>query len=265
MADVMDILFRAKMDVSDISTGVGQIQRDLKKLELPKDITDNLEKGFNKLTPLIKEYQKLLNKDSKTPKDIKNLEMLQSKVQDVIGDIKTDLNQINTTKIQPKVELSELNKLKKDITKVKNDISKTTESLFKNKGISTEQAQGILNSMGRATSLKNLVAEVQLKFNNQDIRGYTKAVDALENKIKSIKTESTKIDIAKALGAKSKDLKDLDNFFNTFFKNMHLNPDIINKVRELNAELKNLKQQESIKLSDSFKDGETEIQRIINR
>ena len=177
--EVMDILFRARMDVSDVATGVGQIQRDLKKLELPKDITDNLEKGFNKVTPLIKEYQKILSKETKTPKDIKNLETLKAKIHEVMGDIKVDLNQINSTKIQPKADLSELKNINKEINSLEKQLSGKMSSLFKGKGISAESAQGIIDKMGRVTSLKGLVTDVQLKFNQQDIQGYTKAVDGL--------------------------------------------------------------------------------------
>lgn len=262
--EVMDILFRARMDVSDVATGIGQIQRDLKGLELPKDITNNLEKGFNKITPLIKEYQKILSKETKTPKDIKNLETLKTKIHEVMGDIKVDLNQISSMKIQPKADLSEINKIKKEISNVEKQLAGKTASLFKGKGISAESAQGIIDKMGRATSLKGLVADVQLKFNNQDIQGYIKAIDALEKKIKSIKTKDTKIDIAKALGANSKDLKDLDNFFTTIFKNMRLNPETIRDVEKLRNNLKELEQAQTSKTFDSFKNGEDAINRVIN-
>ena len=262
--EVMDILFRARMDVSDVATGVGQIQRDLKKLELPKDITNNLEKGFNKLTPLIKEYQKLLGKETKTPTDVKNLESIKSKIHEVMGDIKIDINQISSMKIQPKADLSELNKIKKDINSLEKQLSGKMSSLFKGKGLSSDKAQGIINNMGRATSLKGLVADVQLKFNQQDIQGYIKAIDTLENKINSIKTKDTKINIAEALGAKKSDLNNLDTFFTNFFTKLHLNPDTIREVDKLRNNLKELEQIQAGKAFDSFKNGEDIINGIIN-
>ena len=58
--ETVSILLNAQMQVSDVITGVGQIQKALKGLTLPKGISDDLEKSFSKLTPLLKDYQKQL-------------------------------------------------------------------------------------------------------------------------------------------------------------------------------------------------------------
>ena len=74
MADsVTEILLRARMEVSGVEAGVNQIQKSLKGLTLPKGISDDLEKSFSKLTPLLKDYQKQLNKGFSNKKDLQKL------------------------------------------------------------------------------------------------------------------------------------------------------------------------------------------------
>ena len=54
--EIVDVLLRARMEASGVEAGVGQIQKSLKGLTLPKGVTAELEKSFGKLTPLLKEY-----------------------------------------------------------------------------------------------------------------------------------------------------------------------------------------------------------------
>ena len=88
MADnTIDILLNARMNVSDAVGGVGEIQKAMRGLTLPKGISADLEKSFSKLTPLLKDYQKQLNKGFSSQKDIKNFNLLKEKIDSVFGDI----------------------------------------------------------------------------------------------------------------------------------------------------------------------------------
>ena len=70
MADnVVDILLRARMEAGDVASGVSSIQKALNGLTLPKNISGDLEKSFGRLGPLLKDYQKQLDKGFKTKKN----------------------------------------------------------------------------------------------------------------------------------------------------------------------------------------------------
>ena len=80
MAEIVDILLRARMDASEVAGEVGTIQKQLQKLTLPKGVSEGLEKSFSKLTPLIKDYQKQLEKGFSSKKDINNFNNLRAKI-----------------------------------------------------------------------------------------------------------------------------------------------------------------------------------------
>ena len=90
MADsTVDILLRARMEASDVESSINQIQKSLKGLTIPKGIADNLDKDFSKLSTLLKDYQKQLDKAyaklTKNTNDVKALtiELLNNEDEDI--------------------------------------------------------------------------------------------------------------------------------------------------------------------------------------
>ena len=112
-AEVVDVLLRAHADVSEVSGSFRTLQKQLEGLSLPKGVSENLEKSFTKLTPLIKDYQKQLNKGFSTQKDLKNFEILRQKIDDIFGEIETEIGQVNSKEVRLKVDIQALDNLKK--------------------------------------------------------------------------------------------------------------------------------------------------------
>ena len=131
MADsVTEILLRARMEVSGVEAGVNQIQKSLKGLTLPKGISDDLEKSFSKLTPLLKDYQKQLNKGFSNKKDLQNFNALKSKISETFGEIRSQVQSVNSQQVRLKVDTQEIDRLENKITAKTADLQKALDNVF---------------------------------------------------------------------------------------------------------------------------------------
>ena len=84
MAEKATIILEALMNVTDVESKISRIQKDLKTLNIPKDIAANLTDGLNRLGPLLKDYKKQLNTGFNTQKDVNNFNTLGKKIDEVL-------------------------------------------------------------------------------------------------------------------------------------------------------------------------------------
>lgn len=252
MAEVIDVLLRARMEASGVEAEVGRIQKSLKDLTLPKGVSDELEKSFSKLGPLLKDYQKQLNKGFSTQKDLKNFNLLKEKIDDVFGDIKTQIGQVNGQEIRLKADTQAITKLEKEMDNLQNKLSDKMGNIFKKgqteAGIksSIKELQNALNIKFDSGALKlpalsKLVPDISKAFNTKDFASFNNQLQNLQNRITQLST-GRKFDIAQQLGFKGAkdDIKGIEKTITDFFNKLQVNKTSANAIQHLREQIKGL-------------------------
>ena len=263
--EIVDVLLRARMEASGVEAGVGQIQKSLKGLTLPKGVTAELEKSFGKLTPLLKEYQKQLNKGFSNKKDLQNFNALKDKISETFGEIRSQVQSVNSQNVRLKVDTQEIDKLENKITAKSADLQKALDNVFTksvNSSNITEQLNKVIENTSKASTIKPMADMAKQLFNTQDYAAYNNKIDELRNKILSLKT--TKTDLATALGVKDAEhnLDAVNKKIETFFNNLKVNEGKVQTIEHLKQELKDLGiNLENVKL-ESLGRGTGELQDI---
>ena len=244
MADsTVDILLRARMEASDVESSINQIQKSLKGLTIPKGIADNLDKDFSKLSTLLKDYQKQLNKGFSNKKDLQNFQALREELQDTFGSLDSNIKQINSKDIRLKVDTDAINKLEKQIATIEERLTKAKDTISQsllNKGI-TDALNNIGQNAGRATTITKMSSAASIAFNNQDFEAYNQALDKLRDKILNL-GQINKINIAKALGIDTtkKSLEEINEAIINTFGNLEVKAGKVQNINNLESELKQL-------------------------
>ena len=247
--ETVDVLVRARMEASSVEAGVGQIQKALKGLTLPKGISDDLEKSFSKLNPLLKDYQKQLNKGFSNKKDLQNFNTLKEKINEVFGEISSKIQQVNSKEIKLKTDVQAIEKAEREVTKLSNDLQKALDGVI-TKNVNTSnidtQFNKILNSFTRATSLKPMTQTAKNLFNAKDFAGYNAELDKIQNKIKSLSAGS-KFNFAKSLGFKGAvtDIDGINQKITGFFNNIRANAGKVQSIETLRQKLREASQEAS--------------------
>ena len=253
--DVIQVLFQAKSDFSAISGDINKLHSQFKNLVLPKGITDNLEKGFNKLTPLMKEYQKQLDKGFKTNKDIQNFNSLKAKISEVFNEIKSDINSVNSKEIQVKADVKHIADLEKRLTGLKEKLNIKTRDIFPDskplEDITSKlkNFQSIADNMVtkggfKTPAIAQMVKEISGSLNKQDFTKYISGIKNLESHLKGL-SEDTRLRFAHKLGLDETvtDITKADRAIENFFKSIQLSSSKANGIDNLRVEIGLLEQE----------------------
>lgn len=263
--EVTEVLLRARMEVSGVEAGVSQIQKSLKGLTLPKGVADDLEKSFSKLTPLLKDYQKQLNKGFSSKKDLQNFNALKGKISETFGEIRSQVQSVNSQEVRLKVDTQEIDRLENKIVAKTADLQKALDNVFTksiNQSNITEQLNKVIGNTAKASTIKPMADAAKKLFNAQDYAAYNNQIDVMRNKILSLST--TKIDLAKALGVKNAeaDITAVNTKITKFFDNLKVNEGKVKTIERLRQDLKDLGiNLDNVKL-DSLTNGANELQGV---
>ena len=246
MADnTIDILLNARMNVSDAVGGVSEIQKAMRGLTLPKGISADLEKSFSKLTPLLKDYQKQLNKGFSSQKDIKNFNLLKEKIDSVFGDIKSQIKEVNGQEIRLKANTQEIDAVKNKIVKVQADLNNALQNVFKKNqsAASIETAFGKLqNAIPKNwTKVTDMMSKASGSFKAGNYAEFNRQLQNTLNYIEKLSSTS-QVDLAHKLGMdKAKtDVTDAQKYFNNFFNSLKTNIKEANNIESLRTKLSEL-------------------------
>lgn len=249
MADnVMDILLRARMEVSGVEAGVGQIQKSLKGLTLPKGLSDELEKSFSKLTPLLKDYQKQLNKvgnGSFSKKDLQNFELIRSQVSETFNELRNQIGSINGQQVKLKVDAKEITSLEKKIETVSNNLKTQLANVF-TKRVNTDNINkmmsDIANVAAKSKNIQSMSGNAKELFNSQQYAAYNTELDKIKNKILSL--DSVKPKFGKEFIKNFDEIKDkpkeLKEAFDNFFDSLKVNDTKAQRIEGLKQQLAEL-------------------------
>jgi TP901 family phage tail tape measure protein len=216
MAEKTTVILEALMNVTDIESKIGRIQKGLKGLNIPKDIATNLTDSLSKLGPLLKDYKKQLNNGFNTQKDVNSFNALGKKIDEVFSDIDSDIKKINSKEIRLNVDLTEIQKTRADLVKYGKDLETILNSTFnklsdnlKKKNPNFELT--FLRQGPVSTSIKKIGKELVEAFNTHDIEKYQAAYEKLRQTLNSTSASSkTKQNIAQQMGLNAKSINDID-------------------------------------------------------
>lgn len=251
MADsVTEILLRARGDFSDLTGKISSLRKEFQNLKLPKDITANLEKGFNRLDPILKSYQKQLDKGFKTKTDLKNFEATRHELDAIFSDITSEIQKVNGQPVQLKADLKEIEALDKRLNKLGEDLQKKLNNISIDKGNKVTQGlDKIVESTKKASTIKPMTIKAQALFDTQDFAAYNSEIDKMQNKILSLSNKTgAKIDLARALGFKGEtftkegeaitsQIEKVDTLIKNFFNNLKVSDHAIGGLEKTNTEI----------------------------
>ena len=251
MADnVTEILLRARGDFSDLTGKISGLRKEFQNLKLPKDITANLEKGFNRLDPILKSYQKQLDKGFKTKTDLKNFEATRHELDAIFSDITSEIQKVNGQPVQLKADLKEIDALDKRLNKLGEDLQKKLNNISIDKGNKVTQGlDKIVESAKKASTIKPMTIKAQALFDTQDFAAYNSEINKMQNKILNLSNRSgAKIDLAKALGFKGEtftkegeaitsQIEKVDTLIKNFFNSLKVSDHAMGGLEKTNAEI----------------------------
>jgi len=243
MAETVDILLRARMEANEVTSSIGQIQKSLQSLTLPKGLSNDLEKEFSKIGPLLKDYQKQLNKGFSNKKDLQTFSALKEQIGDTLGTIKTLVNQANSQQIRLKVDTQAIDQLQNKIVSKTEALQKALSQVF-TKSVNADniatQFDKVLQSTSRSTSVKGMIGNAGKLFNAQEYAAYNAELDKIKNKILSLST--SKVNFAKSLGVKDaeKDIAAVEAKITSFFNKLKVNEGKVQSIELLKKELREM-------------------------
>ena len=123
------------------------------------------------MTPLLKDYQKQLNKGFSNKRDLQNFNALKEKIDEVFADIKTQVQRANSEQIRLKVDTQEIDKLEKQLASKSAELQKALNSIFEGKTSTENITSGldkVLSKSARATTIKPMVNMAKTLFQNQE-------------------------------------------------------------------------------------------------
>lgn len=276
--NVTTILLDVQMKTSGIQSGVGQIQKSLKNLTIPKDISDNLTKGFEKLNPLLKEYQKQLSRGISNKKDLDNFNTLSKKIDETFGEIEAEYKKIDGKQIRFKTDVQEITKLKKELADLQSKLELKTGDIFKSnqsKGIiqnGVKELQEVLNTSFSSGNLKfpalsKIGEELSNAFSSSDFSTFNNKIAELKDRITSLSSVN-RLDLAHKLGMKDTitDVDKADRYIVKFLNDISLYKpavasidNIKTKITETKDAIKDMESASSKRGFASFQEIETYI------
>ena len=154
------VKIRATMEVGDIVSNVGTIQKTFNKLKLPEKLGENLKKNIGEFYKEYDKYQKKVTDGVKTQGDYNQIEKSLSRMRSLYGNIGKELEKTTKLSIDDIIDLGkgdfkhitdEISKAIKDINNVKIDKNalikpfEEIKNLTKSKNVVGDK--GILNNM----------------------------------------------------------------------------------------------------------------------
>ena len=260
MADsVTEILLRARGDFSDLTGKISGLRKEFQNLKLPKDITANLEKGFNRLDPILKSYQKQLDKGFKTKTDLKNFEATRHELDAIFGDITSEIQKVNGQPVQLKADLKEINALEKKLDGFSEKLQTALDKItIKEGGKVTNEINKLVAATSKASTIKPMTIKAKDLFNQQDFVAFNNEIDKIQNKILSLSnTRGAKIDLAKAIMGPNftSNVEAMDGAIKKFFDDLKVSEKSMTGLAEINNNITKTGQALSQVKTDSLTNG----------
>ena len=187
-----EILLRLKgtSDFSDIQSDVAALQKHFSKLNLPKNVTKNLENNFDKLDKELQKFQEHMNSGFKTKSDVTGLEKSGQKIIQIFNTIESTIDGIDTSDLKKafQIDTSKLDKAQQDVKDIKTEIKNKLKLQLEtdNSGKKIRDFQSLLNNLYKTSKTKKLDV-LRGAVESGDIQQIKEAVSELDKYGQSLK------------------------------------------------------------------------------
>ena len=169
------LTFDANLEVSKMKTALNDVQKSLNGLQLPQNITKNLQSTFQKLTQEVQNFEVQAGKDITSKADFSKLEKSADRINNLFGTLKVQLKDIGN------LSNKELQKLLPD--DVSKNISDANNAL-KTYNTTLKNIQGTIDSTStKITEQQNKLKSYQAAINQLVATKSTKVYDSLKQTI----------------------------------------------------------------------------------
>lgn len=178
------------MDSSDAISNINTIQKALKDLKMPKDMTKGIDAQLEEIISLTKQYQNLLEKPNKSNADLRQLDQLEKRLQSanekavkLIKDI--DFSKINTNEIHTEA----IDKLVAKLEKAQEKLREIGKQKMNTKGIQKSLA-GLDATIGanasKTSKSRERLDNLKIAIDNGDLKQALELARELETKNNSL-------------------------------------------------------------------------------
>ena len=178
------------MDSSDAISNINTIQKALKDLKMPKDMTKGIDAQLEEIISLTKQYQNLLEKPNKSNADLRQLDQLEKKLQSanekavkLIKDI--DFSKINANEIHTEA----IDKLVAKLEKAQEKLKEIGRQKMNTKGIQKSLA-GLDATIGanasKTSKSRERLDNLKIAIDNGDLKQALELARELETKNNSL-------------------------------------------------------------------------------
>ena len=202
MAQQVDILFNARMNVDNAMKGIKEIQQTLGKIQMPKGLESSFEKSFGNLDGLIKKFNDQLNKGVKTKGDVTGLERLTKQIDSELTKIGLDFKKLTGQEVKFKFDTKEVKQAREEFTKLIEERNKFAASQANQKlrGSGGKSANSLLDDVAAAagnnkTKTGQAAIAAKAALNAGDIDEYNKQLAIVERYFGRIKEGAAKLGI----------------------------------------------------------------------
>ena len=186
------VTLAANMDVSQVLGAINSLKGGFNGLSMPKNLTSDMEKSFEKLTQLTKQFQQQLDKGISTKSDAKALAKTGAEIDKVFSNLKQQISDANAKEIMLKADVSKLNELESKLANLKSKLNESFTLKLQDSG-TISLLDRFYAATNRAKTAQSMVGKAQTALlDRRDIETYTAELDKLQAKIRTFKESTQK-------------------------------------------------------------------------
>ena len=178
------------MDSSDAISNIGQLQKRLESLKLPKNLTEKAQAGFDELKKTAREYQELVDKPKKSNADLNRIDQLGAQMKKQFADVEKYIRNIDFSKIDySELDSPKLDEVRNKIEEIINSCKRLAKDAFQGAGLTDDLNKPI----GKLKELQDVADKMTARKGKRLFEGLigdikTGDIDAVVAKVKEIKT-----------------------------------------------------------------------------
>lgn len=243
------------MDSSDAISNINTIQKALKDLKMPKDMTKGIDAQLEEIVSLTKQYQNLLEKPNKSNADLRQLDQLEKKLQTANERAVKLMKEMDFSQIDmDEIHTEAIDKLIAKLEKAQEKLKEIGRQKMNTKGIQKGMA-GLDATIGanasKSSKSRGRLNELKIAIDNGDAKEALKIIQEIETKNNSLaaRTKNPIKWAQDAQGHVSKLKKELEEIVDAEEEVDEESAKIRSEMDGLNSEISQLRSEEMNKMA----------------
>ena len=125
------VQLRGSFDYAQVMTGIKEIKKQISSIHIGDEVAKDLQKSFEKIELKLPKIENFLNKDEVSTKELEKFQKLIRELQIDIDNFNKIKNEVNLSDTFSKVDLSNLEKIDKQIKNIQDKINDARNELIK--------------------------------------------------------------------------------------------------------------------------------------